>query len=45
MSYKLQCIDCARFMAISLPNLVNNLAEGIHKIKCKNDKNDTMLKM
>ena len=44
MSYKLQCIDCARFMAISLPNLVNNLAEGIHKIKCKNNKNDTMLK-
>ena len=31
-------------MAISLPNLVNNLAEGIHKIKCKNNKNDTMLK-
>ena len=24
-----------RIMASSLPNLVNNLAEGIHKIKCK----------
>ena len=44
MSYRFQFIDWARFMAISLPNLVNNLAEGIHKIKCKNDKNDTMLK-
>ena len=45
MFYRFQFIDWARFMAISLPNLVNNLAEGIHKIKCKNDKNDTMLKM
>ena len=25
----------ARFMACSLSNLVDNLAEGIHKIKCK----------
>ena len=24
-------------MASSLSNLVNNLAEGIHKIKCKNE--------
>ena len=28
-------IDSARFMASSLSNLVNNLAEAIHKIKCK----------
>ena len=28
-------IDSARFMAISLSNLVNNLTEGIHKIKCE----------
>ena len=35
ISYRLQCIDSARFMANSLSNLVNNLAEGIHKIKCK----------
>ena len=28
-------IDSTRFMAISLLNLVDNLAEGIHKIKCK----------
>ena len=28
-------IDSARFMASSLSNLVNNLAEVIHQIKCK----------
>ena len=28
-------IDSARFMASSLSNLVDNLAEGIHKIKFK----------
>ena len=28
-------IDSARFMAISLPNLADDLAEGIHKIKFK----------
>ena len=27
--------DSARFMASSLSNLVNNLSEGIHRIKCK----------
>ena len=31
----LQFIDSTRFMASSLLNLVNNLAEGIHKIKYK----------
>ena len=35
MSYILQFIDSARLMASSLSNLVNNLPEGIHKIKCK----------
>ena len=34
ISYRLQFIDSARFMASSLSNLVNNLPEGIHKIKC-----------
>ena len=34
MSYKF--IDRAKFMASSLSNLVDNLAERIHKIKCKN---------
>ena len=35
ISYTLQFIDSARFMASSLSNLVHNLSEGIHKIKCK----------
>ena len=28
-------IDSARFMASSLSNLISNIAEGIHRIKCK----------
>ena len=35
ISYILQFIDSARFMASSLSILVNNFSEGIHKIKCK----------
>ena len=35
ISHKLQFTDCTRFMANSLSNLVGNLAEGIHIIKCK----------
>ena len=35
ISYKIKFIDSARFMVTSLSNLANNLAEGIHKIKCK----------
>ena len=35
MSYILQFIDSPRFMAHSLSNLVTNLSEGIHGIKCK----------
>ena len=35
ISYRLKFIDSARFMANSLSNLVNNLAEGIHRIECK----------
>ena len=34
--YRLQFIDSPRLMASSLSNFVNNLAEGIHKIKCTN---------
>ena len=33
--YIWQFIDSAKFMARSLSNLVNNLSEVIHKIKCK----------
>ena len=35
ISYILQFIASARFIASSLSNLVHNLSEGIHKIKCK----------
>ena len=35
ISYKIKFIESARFMARSLLNLLNNLAEGIHEIKCK----------
>ena len=35
VSYKIKFINSARFMANSLSNLVDELAEGIHKIKCK----------
>ena len=31
----IKIIDSARFTASSLSNLVDNLTEGIHKIKCK----------
>ena len=35
ISYKLQFIDGARFLARSLSNLFDNLGERIHKIKRK----------
>ena len=35
ISYKIKFIDRTRFMASSLWNLVDNVAEGTHKIKCK----------
>ena len=35
ISYILQFIDSARFRASSLSNLVNNIFEGIYRIKCK----------
>ena len=35
ISYKIKFIDSARFMTSSLSNLVDNLVEGIHTIKCK----------
>ena len=33
--YKIKFIDSARFMATSLPDLVNNLTQDTQKIKCK----------
>ena len=35
VSNKIKFIDRARIMASSLSNLVDNIAEGIHQIKCK----------
>ena len=35
MSYKIEFIDSVRSIATSLTKLVDNLSEGIHKIKCK----------
>ena len=40
ISYRSQFIDSARFMKNSSTNVVNNLSEGIHKIKCKYGHND-----
>ena len=37
ISYRLQCTNEVRFMASSWPNIVNNLADGIHKIKWKTE--------
>ena len=34
-SYKIKLIDAARLMTSSLSNIVDNLTERIHKIKCK----------
>ena len=35
ISYKVKFIDGMRFMLASLSNLIDNLAEWIHEIKCK----------
>ena len=35
ISYILQFIDSARYMASSLSSVVNNLSEETHRIKCK----------
>ena len=35
ISFKIKLFDSTRFMTSLLSNLANNLAEGIHKIKCK----------
>ena len=44
ISYILQFIDSARFMARSFLNLINNLCEGIHRIKCKFGHDDKQCK-
>ena len=40
ISYRIKSINSARFMASPLSNLVNNLSERIHKIKCKYEHDD-----
>ena len=40
ITYKTKFIDSFRFMATSLPKLVDNLTEGIHSDKCINCKSD-----
>ena len=35
LSYKIKFIDSARFMASLLSNLIDNIAKGIHSIKCR----------
>ena len=40
MEKKLQFIDSTRFIVSSLSNLVNNVSEGIHKIKFKYEHDD-----
>ena len=35
LSYKIKFIDSMRYMGASLSKLIDNLTEGIHKIKCK----------
>ena len=40
ISYILQFFDSTQFMASLLSNLVNNLSEEIHKIKCKHRHED-----
>ena len=42
ISYKLKFAESARFIVGSLSNLVNNVAEGSHKIECKYERNREM---
>ena len=45
LSYRLQFFDSTRFVASSLSNPVNNLAEGVYKIKCKYEHDNEKCKM
>ena len=40
ISYRLQFVDSTKFMASLFSNLVNNLADGTHKIKFKFEHDD-----
>ena len=45
IAYILQFTDSTRFMASSLSNIVNNISEGIYRVKCKygHDQNNVKL--
>ena len=43
--YILKFIESTRFMASSLSNVVNNLSEEIHRIKCKYGHDDKKVKL
>ena len=45
ISYIIQFIDSARFMAISLSNLVDNISERFNRIKCKVGHEDKILEL
>ena len=40
MKYNIKFIDDVRFMDSSLSSLANNLAEGLHNVKCKKCKSN-----
>ena len=35
ISYKIKFLRCARVTTTSLSSIVNNLRQGLHKVKCK----------
>ena len=41
LSYRVQFIDNARFMEVSLSGRLNNIADRIHWIKCNNEHDNT----
>ena len=45
ISYNIQVIERARFLASSLLNLVDNLAKGTHKTKCKHGHENKLCEM
>ena len=45
INHRLQFFDSPRFIASSLSNLVDNLAKGTHKVKCKYGHDDKNMKL
>ena len=44
INYRWQIFDSPRFIVSSLSNLVDNLAKGTHKVKCKYGHDDKNVK-